>query len=598
MWSRRENYISFILLFYIIESFCQSEKAFEYPLPKRLIVLDSILAVPDLTRADTATLAKKIRNLRELCTQYDDAQSELLAEIFQLRFEGMVDGLLNSGPKMKFNDIFLGYQHIIQMARIKKFLFIEILAFEHLAEVLRVYKRIGAELSYELKAYELIQNAGQHDLIEGYNMARKIGMAFYDLQDCQKSKFFIEKAISPKLYTPETRKNVLPRFRQFNMLNFDMLSQIHLRLGNFDSSEYYIDKAFQIYKNEDTTLFHFNGWRGIFIGNRANILVANGKHREAIPQYHKAIEIVEKADMHKVTSTFYISLISSYLKTGNEREALPLLSGLKSSINNMNANPLIDRGKQQINLDYYKLLLLMPNSKSDLLGEKEKILDSLEYWSAKVKESTDQEFIIKKELELELDDIKLKEQNLERNILGQKNLRNWLFGLLGILFILAATMVLHKQGQLKKETLKTQAIKEASIIDLKQAQIDLDAFKTSLIEKSKRIEILESQQDIASAQALQAIQANSILTDKDWLEFKALFENVHKGYLDRLKVKYPMITPAELRLIVLTKLNLNTREMATTLGAGTSAIRTTKSRLMKKIMLPETATFEEFIDKI
>ena len=121
-------------------------------------------------------------------------------------------------------------------------------------------------------------------------------------------------------------------------------------------------------------------------------------------------------------------------------------------------------------------------------------------------------------------------------------------------------MVLHKQGQLKKETLKTQAIKEASIIDLKQAQIDLDAFKTSLIEKSKRIEILESQQDIASAQALQAIQANSILTDKDWLEFKALFENVHKGYLDRLKVKYPMITPAELRLIVLTKLNLNTRE--------------------------------------
>ena len=130
MWSRRENYISFILLFYIIESFCQSEKAFEYPLPKRLIVLDSILAVPDLTRADTATLAKKIRNLRELCTQYDDAQSELLAEVFQLRFEGMVDGLLNSGPKMKFNDIFLGYQHIIQMARIKKFLFIEILAFE------------------------------------------------------------------------------------------------------------------------------------------------------------------------------------------------------------------------------------------------------------------------------------------------------------------------------------------------------------------------------------------------------------------------------------------------------------------------------------
>lgn len=59
-----------------------------------------------------------------------------------------------------------------------------------------------------------------------------------------------------------------------------------------------------------------------------------------------------------------------------------------------------------------------------------------------------------------------------------------------------------------------------------------------------------------------------------------------------------MITPAEIRIIVLTKLNLNTREMATTLGVGTSAIRTTKSRLMKKILLPEEETFEEFIEKI
>ena len=598
MSSGNQLFLLFIFLFHAVANKGQSEKAFEFPLPKRLIVIDSILGLPDLTRADTATLTKKIKNLRKLCTLYHDTQSELLADIFQLRLEGMIDGLLNSGPKMKFNDIFLGYQQIIQLARIKKFLIIEILAFEHLAEVLRVYKRIGAELSYELKAYELIQKSGQPHLIEGYNMARKIGMAFYEFQDYQKAKYFIEKAVSPKIYTAENRKNVLPRFRQFNMLNYDMLSQIHLHLGNYDSSEYYIEKAFQIYKNEDTTLFHFNGWRGIFIGNRANILVAIGKHQQAIPQYRKAIEIVEKAKMHKVTATFYISLISLYLKTGNEREALPLLHRLKSSINEMNSNPLIDRGKQQINLDYYKLVLLLPNSKSYPLGEKEKVLDSLEYWSAKVKESTDREFIIKKELELELDDIKLKEQTLERNILNQKKQRNMLFVLLGLLFILATALVLYKQGQLKKETSRSQTIKEESKKELEQAQIDLDAFKTSLIEKSKRIELLESQQDIASAQALQAMQATSILTDKDWLEFKALFENVHKGYLDRLKTKYPMITPAEIRIIVLTKLNLNTREMATTLGVGTSAIRTTKSRLMKKILLPEEETIEEFIEKI
>ncbi len=59
MSSGNQLFLLFIFLFHAVANKGQSEKAFEFPLPKRLIVIDSILGLPDLTRADTATLTKK-----------------------------------------------------------------------------------------------------------------------------------------------------------------------------------------------------------------------------------------------------------------------------------------------------------------------------------------------------------------------------------------------------------------------------------------------------------------------------------------------------------------------------------------------------------
>lgn len=54
-------------------------------------------------------------------------------------------------------------------------------------------------------------------------------------------------------------------------------------------------------------------------------------------------------------------------------------------------------------------------------------------------------------------------------------------------------------------------------------------------------------------------------------------------FYHRTKKQFPTITPAEIRLTVLEKLGLNTREMANTLGVNKNTIHQIRLRLRKKM---------------
>jgi DNA-binding CsgD family transcriptional regulator len=62
-----------------------------------------------------------------------------------------------------------------------------------------------------------------------------------------------------------------------------------------------------------------------------------------------------------------------------------------------------------------------------------------------------------------------------------------------------------------------------------------------------------------------------------------------------MRVKLPDLTPAETRLLVLTKLKLSNKEMGAMLGIGYDAIKKTRQRLRKKIDLPEEGGLDKLI---
>jgi DNA-binding CsgD family transcriptional regulator len=137
----------------------------------------------------------------------------------------------------------------------------------------------------------------------------------------------------------------------------------------------------------------------------------------------------------------------------------------------------------------------------------------------------------------------------------------------------------------------------------------LDNYTENLIGKSKAIEELnieiEKLKGLKSTEIynkkidnLDDLTNSTILTNDDWEKFKDLFEQVYKGFFTKLRDKYANLSKAEIRLISLMKLNLDTKQMANMLGVSPSTITMTKYRLRKKINLTEKEDIDLIIQSL
>lgn len=72
-------------------------------------------------------------------------------------------------------------------------------------------------------------------------------------------------------------------------------------------------------------------------------------------------------------------------------------------------------------------------------------------------------------------------------------------------------------------------------------------------------------------------------TEADWEQFKHLFDEVHHDFIHHLRQQSINLTPGEIRLLVLLKLEFNNREIARTLGISLEGVKKSKQRLRKKI---------------
>ena len=81
---------------------------------------------------------------------------------------------------------------------------------------------------------------------------------------------------------------------------------------------------------------------------------------------------------------------------------------------------------------------------------------------------------------------------------------------------------------------------------------------------------------------MEQLTHSTILTDDDWLRFRSIFEKAHPDFMAAQKLLCPGLTPAELRYLVLEKLQLSTHEMAQMLGVSDNTIRQTRARLRRK----------------
>jgi hypothetical protein len=160
-----------------------------------------------------------------------------------------------------------------------------------------------------------------------------------------------------------------------------------------------------------------------------------------------------------------------------------------------------------------------------------------------------------------------------------------------LLVALAALLVI---GWLlfNRQRLKTKLAEQKQALaenETASAREQLSIFTQTLLEKNRQIETLNASLVQQSAAVSDELIHQTLLTDYDWNKFKELFEKLHPGFFPALKKVAPAITPSELRLAALIKLNLDNKQMASMQGISVSSLRGNKTRLRQKLnILPET----------
>lgn len=195
--------------------------------------------------------------------------------------------------------------------------------------------------------------------------------------------------------------------------------------------------------------------------------------------------------------------------------------------------------------------------------------------------------------ELELKEKQIKIYHLE---LSQRKTEKWFYITALLLTLVIAILLISRQRMLQIRLAEDKAA----------AQRELNEFRKNIYEKNMAIEqvtaelerltgAMQAEPDVA---VLAQLEQSILLTDEQWERFKELFEKVHKGFFTRLRIKMPDLSPAEIRLAALSKLNLSNKEMAAMLGISADAIRMNKHRLRKKLNLNDEEELADFLSRI
>ncbi|MBV7529147.1 tetratricopeptide repeat protein [Chitinophaga sp. sic0106] len=86
--------------------------------------------------------------------------------------------------------------------------------------------------------------------------------------------------------------------------------------------------------------------------------------------------------------------------------------------------------------------------------------------------------------------------------------------------------------------------------------------------------------------------------DKQWEEFNSIFGQVHQAFFDKLNALHTDLTPNDIKLVALHKMNINSKDMATILGISQDSLRVARYRVRKKLNLPEGDSLNTFAQQM
>lgn len=452
-----------------------------------------------------------------------------------------------------------------------------------------VYETLGDEyysrskyvkaFEYYLRAHELYHNRFRHQFPRMAETQKNLALAYYRFGDYTNSL----------RYSKEVVNSFDPRRAWITVFLQDLVGSSYMKLGMYDSAIVYFRQIFRF-----APMYHSASgaktWHGIASGKIGLALFYERDYEAAIPYLQTGVQECVETGVPDNAGKFAMCLYRIYASRTQQAEMDKYLEVARASV------------YQSSRLDdyvaYFELMSQRLRKKGDAHGAL-LYMDSFLFFRDSLNGIIDVNNKHVAELDL------LREQRAEADkAAGEERhqlimARNWLIAFAAVVMIL--TLMFYNRRLLKQKLHRQQleADKHIAETELASAAAQLGAIKKNLEEKNDLLSQLETEREtVHDPGIIDRLQQSTILTDEQWDDFRKLFEKAHPGFMARLKEKLPALSPAEVRFMVLARLNYSNKEMAATLGVSAQAMRTTWYRLRKKLDLPEEGKVEELLREL
>lgn len=431
------------------------------------------------------------------------------------------------------------------------------------------------ELAFEtyLQIGEIMNHLDPADFPDMARYLSQIGQAHYLFQDYRQAIRYFERGVA----IPETDYNAVDIARSRNNLGL-----CHQKLGQLEQSNRYFRQII-----ENTKSGGWDTWEGIARGNLGYNYYLTGENDRAVPflQY----------DIKKAISTEDFGLaVGSLTPLADIRIKQNRLAEAGEHIRQ--AREYVDRSGQS---DRLHLLYPVMSKWHAARGQSERAaiyVDSTTLAIDAYNEKFNSIKLMRAQQKTDLQQRQLLLAETERE-LQERNL------VIFIIFLFfagsLAAYIFRNRYLMRKQQVKDLELENASR-KLENARTRLENFTRRIRENNQLISQLQKNGENLPDhhEVLRRLKSSSLLTDDDWIQFKQLFEEVHPGYLTRLRDTYPDLTPAEVRFMVLAKLKFTRKEMAYILGISPQSLRVTWHRIRKKLDLQDETSAGELASMV
>jgi tetratricopeptide (TPR) repeat protein len=363
---------------------------------------------------------------------------------------------------------------------------------------------------------------------------------------------------------------------------FNNLGLSYREIGNLDSSDYFYEK---LLIHADTTS---EQWVGIASGNYGYNHLLRGDIESAVNFLEKDLVIAEKFGDLGLAAGSCITLASISIEKGN----LPKAKGyLDKALDYIQKSGQRDR--------YAKLFPVM--SKWESVNNNPQLanayLDSALVYQKRVSEKFSALQLMRANQEVMASQREKEILALNEEVQRNKVTRNFIIGGLGLMLVgfLVIYRVRNERNKAEQK-LKNIALEKAHS-DLENARNLLKSYVNKINNNSKIISSLEESMPTSEQQELlNELKESTILTEADWENFQKQFTKVFPGLIENLLKQYPNLSPAEVRFLLLTKLEMPAVDIANALGVSPATLRVTWYRIRKKLDLPKDSPFSSFFE--